>query len=121
MAIPIWPTGLPQKPLLSGYSEQAPNNLLRSQSESGVVKVRPKGAAKPWVLSVSFALSESEKADFLDFVENILKDGALRFSFRHPSKGIDVEVRIVPGNESLFTLTRYGFDWLVSFKLEVLP
>lgn len=120
MAIPRWPTTLPLRPLKAGFSEQYPNNLLRSDSEAGVTKVRRKGAAKPWLLTVPLSLTATQRQILISFVKDTLFDGALRFAFSHPVTDADVEVRIVPG-DGLFEISPAGLKYVTTIKLEVLP
>ncbi len=40
MSNPVWPPSLPQRPLAQGFSEQAPDTLIRTQMEAGPPKVR---------------------------------------------------------------------------------
>jgi len=121
MAIPIWPTSLPQKPLFDGYREAIPNNVLRSESDAGFSKTRRKGATPPFRIEVSFNLTGAQRTTLYNFVSNTLLDGTLRFELAHFVDGNAVEMRIVGSGDDLVSITPYGLEWLASMKLEVLP
>jgi hypothetical protein len=121
MAIPEWPSALPAAPLKTGYSEQYPNNLLRSSSEAGVAKVRRKGATPPFTISVTFKLSQAQRLILQSFAGETLQDGALRFAFTHPLDGVSFEARLLPDGNSLYKVTPHGIDYLATLELEILP
>ena len=56
MAGAIWPLTLPQLPLVSGYSESMPSNLIRSETDTGPAKVRRRGNAKPVTVQASYIM-----------------------------------------------------------------
>lgn len=122
MAIPVWPLTLPQTGLRTGYEENFPNNLLISQGDVGTGKVRVKGATPPFTFTVPMEMTTAQRGILKTFVQSTLKDGALRFEFTHPVDGTTFEARIVPvSDESLYTATPYGLNYMVSLKLMVLP
>ncbi|QLH37711.1 MAG: hypothetical protein HWD60_00095 [Defluviicoccus sp.] len=41
----VWPSSLPQKPLVDGFSETAPNLVVRSPMDVGPAKVRRRATA----------------------------------------------------------------------------
>ena len=121
MTIPVWPTGLPQETMLYGYSEQYPDNTLRSESDAGVSKVRPKGATPPITFTRDVRLTTEQRGILKTFVYDTLKSGTLRFSFTHPVDGGEIELRMLPQGDSMYTISRYGTTFKTSLKFEILP
>lgn len=120
MAIPIWPSSLPQMPL-DNYSETTGVLIIRTQTDAGPAKMRRRGQRSD-TLSVSYNMSTTQVAALRTFVQDTLQ-GVLRFSYPHPRTGSAVEVRIVPqGDGNLFN-TSYILPnyYQVSLQLEVLP
>lgn len=120
MTIPSWPATLPKTPLREGFQKTQPDNRLVSSGDSGFKKIRPKGAPVPWSFNVSMFIGKNVLADFETFINRTLHQGALRFSFEDPITEVNAEMRVASG-ESLYTITPVGFEWKVSFKVEVLP
>ena len=121
MALPVWPSTLPQDTLFDGYVENYPNNLLRSEGDSGFGKVRKKGATPPFRFTRNIIISRTQRATLQTFIQSTLNDGALRFEFSHPLDGGTIEMRIVPQGDYLYSVTPYGHNFRVSFDIEVLP
>ena len=55
------------------------------------------------------------------FIQDTLLDGALRFSFIHPIEETAIELRLIPSGKHLYTVTRYGLDFVTTLNFEVLP
>ena len=123
MANQTWPSSLPQKPLQEGYEERGPANLLRTQMDKGPPKVRRRTTASPRNFSVQFQLDESQVSTFVDFVDQTLKGGALKFDMEQPRTGTTKEFRIIAGQgEAPYRITNLGgIIYQVSFDLEILP
>lgn len=119
--LPIWPISLPQQPLREGFSLRQSSNLLRSEGDSGIAKVRRRGAPRPVTFTCRFRMTDSQRETLAGFVSATLQDGALRFEMPHPVSGATVEVRIVPEGDALFSSVPRGLGWLVSMTFEVLP
>lgn len=120
MAIPSWPSTLPQSPQ-RGFSEVLGTNILRTSMDMGPAKMRYRGR-RPDQLSVQFLLTTNQVATLQTFTQNTLL-GVRRFSFTHPRKGTVEEVRIIPQQDgALFNIqyTAPGY-YTVSLQLEVLP
>jgi hypothetical protein len=121
MAPPIWPTSLPQEALSNGYSEAYPNNLLRSETDAGFGKVRNKGATPPFTFVIPMQFTMAQLTDFLNFYQNVLRNGALRFEHKHYRTGQTVEMRLKPQGEDFFVVQKDGHNWKTTLKIEVLP
>lgn len=128
MAGAFWPLTLPQKPLISGYSETMPSNLLRSETDMGPAKVRRRGGAKPVVAQASYIMS-SEQVELLDtFVYETIGGGAVCFDWPRPKfktgDGVYVRARLVPSSDGLYTRTSVDDTtdfWNVTLSLELFP
>lgn len=121
MAI-IWPATLPIRPLVDGYSDAAPNNVLRTSMDIGPAKTRRRSAAAPFPITASFNLTAAQAEALYIFANDTLKGGALRFEWQHPRTGATIECRIVPSDKELVKFTPNGpLRWTASMTLEVLP
>lgn len=121
MAI-VWPVTLPLRPLVEGYSDAAPNNVLRTSVDIGPAKTRRRSAAAPYPITANFVLTASQAADLDTFANTTLMGGALRFEWQHPRTGATIECRIVPSDKDLVKFTPEGpLRWRASMTLEVLP
>lgn len=119
----VWPPDLPQAPQRGGYSEKYPNQLLRSDMDTGAAKVRRRGTSKPHNLTVKYVMYEDELELFKLFVSEALQEGAICFDWPHPVLRRYVRARMVGGQDSLFTESPFG-DTLcfeINFILEFWP
>lgn len=131
MASVIWPHALPQTPVLNGYKEQMPSNLIRSDAEYGPAKVRKRGGAKPVTVNASYILSTQEAEILDDFVYNSIAGGAICFDWPRPrfskTKEGDnryVRARLVPSSDSLYSKSNVSNTvdfWQVDLTLEIFP
>ena len=114
-----WPASLPQESLVEGFSEQAPNTLIRSQMEAGPAKVRRRFTSGPRNFDCQLYLSPAQ-VDALDaFYVSTLAGGALSFDWKHPRTQAAVTFRFVePPN---YKPVKRGAAWQAFLKLEVLP
>jgi len=119
MTNPAWPASLPQEPLAQGFSEQAPNTLLRSQMEAGPPKVRRRFTAGIRNIECQVRLTPAQ-VDLLDtFFDATIAGGALPFDWKHPRNGTAVTFRFV--EPPSYTPVARGTLWQASLRLEILP
>lgn len=122
MAIAVWPVTLPIEPLVRGYSESAPNLLLRTEADQGPARVRRKCTAVPWTFNVTMNMTATQASAFDTFVRTTLQGGALRFEFTNGRTGDTEEVRMVPiSQQMMYSVRRTGATWEIAFILEALP
>lgn len=121
--MPFWPLAIPQRPLRNGYSDTAPNNLLRSDMETGPAKVRRRGNARPHVAQVTYIMSNEESAVFEEFAIVTLAGGSLAFDWWHPVLERYVRARLLTGEEGLFTRTYFSesLKWQYAISIEYWP
>ena len=128
MAGAIWPLTLPQMPLISGYSESMPSNLIRSETDTGPAKVRRRGNAKPVTVQASYIMN-TEQMELLDtFMYETIGGGAVCFDWPRPrfksGDGKYVRARIVPSSNGLYDRSVVDSTtdfWNVTFTLEIFP
>ncbi len=117
----IWPVELPQKFLLEGYQETPGNALLVTEMDSGPAKTRLKNSAVEDNLSGRLKLNYDQRLVFLNFFRNVLRRGAIEFSFPDPViEGDVLRVRIDGGQYSLVPAKSPGF-WILSLAFKVQP
>ena len=116
MAI-IWPVTLPTRPLLEGYSEQLPDYQLRSQSASGVAKVRPKNSSVPWPMTIQMVMTSAQVDTLKSFFNTTLGRGCLRFQFSGDRTGSTFDLRFTAPPKIVPDQTMY----MVSMQFEVMP
>ena len=128
MAGAIWPLTLPQMPLISGYSESMPSNLIRSETDTGPAKVRRRGNAKPVTVQASYIMN-TEQMELLDtFMYETIGGGAVCFDWPRPrfksGDGKYVRARIVPSSNGLYDRSVVDSTtdfWNVTLTLEIFP
>jgi hypothetical protein len=115
-----WPATVPQKPLFGSFSEDFGKNLLVTQMDAGVTKMRVRGN-KPSVMNMTFMMSDAQVGYLETFINSEIK-GVARFYFDHPRTENQIEVRIVPSNGSFYSLSMAtnGY-WNVAITFEVMP
>ena len=111
-----WP--LTNYVLIDGYSENPPNNAIRSEMDEGPPKTRRMSIAARRPITVQKHLNKSQVAILDTFYDTTLVNGTIEFDWVHPRTGSSVEMMFTepPVYESLG-----GTSWMVSMKLEILP
>jgi hypothetical protein len=116
MSVPVWPSTLPRYFLKDGFTQDAADNLITSQTSVGPAKVRRRSTAGVEPLSGTIVMSLAQVAIFRNFVRNTIKDGAVPFTFPDPFGGADLLVR-----RKSHSLSPWGTSWRVQLSLEALP
>jgi len=119
MALPVWPTSLPQAPQ-KGFNESLGMNIIRSQTDLGPAKQRRRGVS-PNTMDVSFILTTDQAQTLETFILDTLS-GVKRFIFKHPRTTQNVEVRVVNQSGNLYKLQYLapGY-WTANMVFEILP
>lgn len=84
MATPAWPAGLPQCPVLNGFSERRQRNVVTFNPEVGPQKARRRSTAATVLTGCTFRMTNAQKLTFDTFYETTLADGSLPFTWAHP-------------------------------------
>ena len=87
-----WPDSLPDPSL--PIKETLTMEVVRSETEMGVVKTRPKWTEKAVYLKVSYpVLTQAERTAIIDFFDEIGWGGTI-FEFTHPETEEVLDVRL---------------------------
>lgn len=117
----IWPTSLPQAPELSSFTDKLPNNLIRSEMDTGDAKVRRRGQSKAWTASATYHLTNEQTTTLRTFAMDVIAGGALCFDWPHPTRGV-VRARLQASNDSLFESSQVAPDLTkVTLSVEYWP
>lgn len=118
MASSTWPSSLPDKALAAGYSESAPETVIRTPMDAGPAKVRRRCTGGVRRITVRQILTAAQVATLDIFFVEDLAGGSLAFDWVHPRTQAEVEMRFL-------SAPKYGEPkgnyWPVSFELEILP
>lgn len=116
----VWPSSLPQRPLVDGYSNIFGDGAKRTDMDSGPPKVRKRFTATVEPLRLAFRVTRAQVATLRAFYRDDCAYGAIAFSFVEPVSGTSVRVAfskppaIVPARG----VDRYNatleLDWLPS-------
>jgi len=109
-----YPASLPQYPKL-GHKEGLPDNLARNKMDSGPPQTRPTSTNPKRPVSMSFHMTDAQKATFVSWFIDTLVQGSLEFVHflpDAPSTQIVFQFKKEP------TLEHKSFDlWLVKYDL----
>lgn len=84
MANAVWPVSLPQYVLEAGYQESLEDQLLETQMDAGVAKIRRRFTAPYRRFTVTVQMDATQMATFETFFLTTLKGGSLVFDWVHP-------------------------------------
>jgi len=119
MTNPVWPASLPQEPLAQGFSERAPNTLIRTTMEAGPPKARRRFTAGVRNIECQLRLTPAQTATLDLFFDTTIAGGALSFDWKHPRDGAPATFRFV--EPPSYTPVARGALWQASLRLESLP
>jgi hypothetical protein len=92
----VWPASLPQEPEVGKWKEKLTSKLLRTEMDSGAVRVRPKYTGEVWAYEVSYQLYYTQCRVLKNFVRYDLNHGVDYFDFPHPGDNSEIlSVRFV--------------------------
>ena len=117
MAIPIWPTTLPQALLLSGYGQKAADVVLRTGMDIGPAKVRRRASAGVEPVEGKQIYTSTELGYLRTFYDTTLLNGALRFSWKDPITKSSEELRFTKPP----AWTAVEGKYQVALSLEIMP
>lgn len=92
MAVP-WPSGLQDKVNEVGFSHAIGETVLRSENDTGPVKVRRRFTRSVDTFSVSIDLTVAEYSTFTYFYHTTTAGGVTPFTFVNPITGVSNEFR----------------------------
>ncbi len=122
MATAIWPLVLPQAPQRNGWKDSAPNDLIRTDMDTGSAKVRRRGGDGQWKCTAMYVLTSAQRDVLRAFAYDTIKSGALCFDWPHPTRGM-VRAEIIGGTDSLYDESLWGNTnaWQVTLSLGYWP
>lgn len=117
MATPVWPTALPQSPLIEGFSSTPQDTVLRSKM-AGYTKQRNRFTAVLFNVEESYLMTPQQYQEFRTFYHDTLGNGADTFIKPDPEAGgITALYRFSDVYEAEFN----GIQYTVSLTMERLP
>ena len=121
--MPMWPTDLPEEPLVEGYSRALPSNLIRSSMATGSDKVRRRGTFKPQIVTATYVLTDAQRDVLENFVHNGIAEGALCFDWPYTEQRTYVRARLKASDDKLFDIRRYKdtMRWQATLTIEFWP
>jgi hypothetical protein len=118
--VDAWPSGLPQKLLVDGYSQAEADGVLEYAPDLGPSITRRRTTVASAPLSGTMELTSAQIATLRTFVETTLLSGSLPFTFPDPLGGSDLLVKFQKGG--LPKWSALGGDYFsVAFTLWILP
>jgi hypothetical protein len=140
MAVPVWPSELPQRVLRDGYSEKMRDGRMFSRT-SGPGKVRRRFSSAVLPVSASIVVTYAQKARFERFWTEETAEGSLPFIMPDQTHdglplldggglpvldGGGLPVLITANWLARFAqetpqITPWGLQFMASFQLDVLP
>ncbi len=88
-----WPAFLQDKLNQAGFSYVPQDNVLRSQTEVGPAKVRPRSTKRVDNLAATILITVDQFQDWDDFFTVDLANGTNQFVFNHPFTGVPTNFR----------------------------
>src|SRR5699024_854546 len=114
MAI-VWPSNLQQCPLVSGFSAKDQDNLIRSPTETGPGKTRPRQSNTPVEMNVAIVVSRAQRNDMWAFYRATTAYGSRRFYWRGADASVDDQWHTYQMTSP--QLTPFGLDFKASFQV----
>lgn len=112
-----WPAELPQLPNY-GWSDAKLDNTVRSETDSGPAKVRPRYTKANRRAQFGYHLTAAQVAILDAFHSSTLASGSLRFDMVHPRTGLTYAFRFLEPYET--SEIAEGF-YATTLALEYLP
>lgn len=121
MTTPVWPTGLPQKPIANQWVGGPQKNKVSFQPELGPTIDRRRGSAAGEVFQATFdVITDAGLQTFKDFFRTDLLDGVLAFQWVDPIDGDTANWKFIDDPPYQVRSGRYQYHQ-ISFKLLKLP
>lgn len=84
MSNALWPTSLPQDPLIAGLTEDPGTVTIRTAMATGPAKLRPRQSVPVGKWPVGLKLDAAQVTTLLDFYQDTLGHGSLPFDWHNP-------------------------------------
>lgn len=113
----VWPSNLQQYPLVDGFRHKHEPNLIKSPTETGPGKTRPKQSHSPITVSAQVCCDTQQKYDLLYFYERITQYGSFPFVWVQMDESVDGA-----GHGYRFaeppSFRPFGLDWQADMNLQ---
>jgi len=116
----VWPAGLPQNVLVSGYSEQMGDGVIEYVPDSGPTITRAGTSAAPRPMDIAFEATSAQIAILKNFVQTTLLGGSLPFNLPAVTEEATYLVKFQKGYLPKWT-SLGGDTYNVSASLWILP
>ena len=119
----IWPSNLPSSPLIQGYNETMKRMTISSQMDSGPALKRRRFTSAPRSITCTVFLSNGQDEVLREFYEDTTLGGTLRFTWKNPRTGAQVEMRFEGEEPPAITPVNGsdGTQFISTLNLEILP
>lgn len=123
MADIAWPPSLPQAPRLRDTREQLGRQVLRTEMDAGLAKLRRRQSAGVDRFPLGLILTTAQVATLRDFFRSTAAGGALAFEWQHPHTGNTIDLRFVTEPEIVGLAPRVAGQvrYHVAFDVETVP
>lgn len=116
MATAVWPSDLPQSPLLEGFSDTPQDSVLRSEM-TALTKQRNRFTAVVFDVEESYLMTPAQYSSFKTFYHSTLGNGAAQFLKNNPETGLQELYQFSSVYEGEFNGVKYKVD----LEMERLP
>jgi hypothetical protein len=122
MAIPVWPSGVPNSPLRDSWKVKRFRAPLETEMEGGNVRARRRPGDNLIEMQWSRVLNSTQMAAFETFVETTIYGGAARFTMSVSLDGLSTTSRTVQMRPGSLEYTSFSPVLAqVSFTMFVFP
>ena len=115
-----WPGSLPTDFLEQGFSETAPDNVIKSDMDVGPPKTRRRTSAAVRPIKGVIKMTTAQVATHDTFFTDTTFDGAEAFDWTDPRTGASVSFLYTPGAPPSYQPDG-GDYWLVTINLLTMP
>lgn len=120
MSNPVWPLTLPDVFLVDGFQESPPDILIRTKTDAGPSKVRPRYTTGPRAMTGTVSMTKAQLGSFDTFYRDTCRGGELPFDWSDPRQGA--------GTPATFRFLKVEYSphskpsqWRVALTLETVP
>lgn len=110
-----WPAAL--HGYITNFTETPPQNVLRTQMDTGPAKLRRRSTANVRTFSLTLFLTKALVATFDTFYVTATQSGSIKFDMYHPRTLVQGEYRFI--NQPIYTPMKEGYT--IKMELELLP
>jgi hypothetical protein len=90
-----WPAGLPQTPLVEGFSRATPSKAIVFTPASGKTRTRRRSTGVQRLFTITMILTKAQVATFDTYFSTTLQGGVLSSTFTDPADDAAIDFLIV--------------------------